>query len=82
MNQINSFLLGCSAVVVVSLVVNIIFKQHPKKADLVIDYITFTALAVLLSYAIAVTDWEPVEERLSKDVRDYRETQKNIWRRK
>ncbi len=82
MTQINAFLLGCSAVVIVSLVVNIIFSKQPKKADVVIDYVMGIALVVLLGYAIAITDWMPVEERLSKDLKDYRETQKNVWRRK
>ena len=81
MNQLSSFLLGCSAVVVVSLVVNVIFKKQPKKADLVIDYVLGITLAVLLGYGIVITDWQVAEERLSKDLKDYRETQKNIWRR-
>ncbi len=80
MEQLRMFLFGCIAVCIITFLVNIIFKKNPIKADKVIDYIMFSILAVLLSYAIAVTDWVPVEEKLSKDLKDYRETQRNVWK--
>ncbi len=80
MTQLKMFLVGCLSVVFITTIVNIIFRKNPKRADTVIDYIMFFLLAVLLSYAIAVTDWLPVEEQLSKDLNDYRETQRNVWK--
>ena len=80
MTQLRMFLLGCVAVCIITFVVNIILKKDPHKADKVIDYVLFGILAILLSYAIAITDWMPVEEKLSKDLKDYRETQRNVWK--
>lgn len=80
MIQLRMFLIGCLTVCIITLVVNYIFKKDPIKADKVIDYIMFGILVLLLSYAIAVTDWVPVEEKLSKDLKDYRETQRNVWK--
>ena len=74
------FFIGCVLVCIITMVVNVILKKKPEKADKVIDYILFSILTVLLSYAIVVTDWEPVEEKLSKDLKDYRETQRNMWK--
>ena len=80
MIRLQMFLTGCVLVCIITFVVNIILKKNPIKADKILDYILFSILAVLLSYAIAVTDWSPVEEKLSKDLKDYRETQKNVWK--
>ncbi len=80
MTQFKMFLVGCLLVCITTLAVNVILKKHPHKADKVIDYIMFIVLASLLSYAIAITNWEPVEEKLSKDLKDYRETQQNVWK--
>ena len=80
MIQLKMFFTGCVMVCIITMVVNVIFKKKPQKADKVIDYILFSLLAVLLSYAISVTDWAPVEEKLSKDLKDYRETQRNMWK--
>ena len=80
MIRLKMFFIGCVLVCVITMVVNVILKKKPEKADKVIDYILFSILTVLLSYAIVVTDWEPVEEKLSKDLKDYRETQRNMWK--
>ena len=80
MTQLKMFLTGCVLVCITTLVVNVILRKHPLKADKVIDYIMFFVLTVLLTYAIAVTNWQPVEEKLSKDLKDYRETQQNVWK--
>ena len=80
MTQLRFFFIGCVAVCIITFLVNIILKKNPVKADKVIDYIMFGILALLLSYAIAITDWVPVEEKLSKDLKDYRETQRNVWK--
>ena len=80
MIRLKMFFIGCVLVCVITMVVNVIFKKKPEKADKVIDYILFSILTVLLSYAIVITDWEPVEEKLSKDLKEYRETQRNMWK--
>ena len=79
MTRLKMFLIGCVIVCIITLVVNVILKNNPKKADKVINYIIFFLLASLLSYGIVVTDWKPVEEKLSKDLKEYRETQRNVW---
>ena len=79
MIQFKMFLLGCLVVSVITAVVNVLFRKNPRKADKVINYIMFLLLAVLLQLAIRATDWMPVEEKLSKDLKDYRETQRNVW---
>ena len=79
MIQLKMFFTGCVLVCIITFVVNLILKKQPEKADKVIDYIMFSILAGLLSYAIAITDWAPVEEKLSKDLKDYRDTQRNMW---
>ena len=80
MTQFKSFLIGCVIVCVITLAVNAILKKQPEKADKLINYILFAILGVLISYAIVITDWEPVEEKLSKDLKDYRDTQRNVWK--
>ncbi len=82
MIQLKMFLTGCVAVSLITMVVNVILKKHPNRADKVIDYIIFFVLGALLSYAIIATDWTPVEEKLSKDLKEYRDTQRNIWKLK
>ncbi len=79
MTRLKMFLIGCVIVCIITLVVNVILKNNPKKADTVINYIIFFLLASLLSYGIVITDWKPVEEKLSKDLKEYRETQRNVW---
>ena len=80
MIRLKMFFIGCVLVCVITMVVNVVLKKKPEKADKVIDYILFSILTVLLSYAIVITDWEPVEEKLSKDLKEYRETQRNMWK--
>ena len=79
MIQLKMFFTGCVIVCIITFVVNAILKKKPELADKVIDYIMFSILTVLISYAIAVTDWAPVEEKLSKDLKEYQETQRNMW---
>ena len=79
MIRLKMFLIGCVIVCVITLVVNVILRKNPKKADIVINYIIFILLASLLSYGIVATDWKPVEEKLSKDLEEYQETQRNVW---
>ncbi len=80
MAQFKMFLTGCVLVCITTLVINLILRKQPQKADKVIDYIMYVVITGLLTYAIAVTDWTPVEEKLSEDLKDYRETQKNVWK--
>ena len=80
MIRLQMFLYGCVLVCVITFVVNLILKKNPHKADKVLDYIFYSILTALIGYAIAITDWDPVEEKLSKDLKDYRETQRNVWR--
>ncbi len=72
--------MGCVLVCITTFVVNAVLRKHPQKADKVIDYIMYVVISALLTYAISVTDWAPVEEKLSKDLKDYRETQQNVWK--
>ena len=74
------FLVGCVAVSIITVLVNVLLKKHPKKADHVINYIMYLVLAALLTYATSFTDWLPVEEKLSEQIEEYRETQRNIWK--
>ena len=73
------FLFGCCAVCAVTMVVNVLLKGQPKKADMVVDYIFFISMFVMISYAITVTDWLPVEQKLSKDLNDLNETHRRVW---
>ncbi len=74
------FLYGCVIIALITLLANLLFKKRPQMADKVIDYVTLTLLAVLIGYAITQTVWEPIEKKLSKELEEYRETQKNVWR--
>ncbi len=82
MESYKMFLTGCVITCIITLVVNVVFKKRPKMADKVIDYIMFSILAILIGYAISITEWDPVEKKLSKELKEYRDTQKNFWRRK
>ncbi len=73
------FLLGCLVVGIITVVVNMLFRNNPKKADQVINYIMILLLVLLLSFAITRTDWNPVEEKLSGDLEEYQEGQRNAW---
>ena len=73
------FLLGCLVVGIITVVVNMLFRNNPKKADQVINYIMILLLVLLLSFAITRTDWNPVEEKLSGDLDEYQEGQRNAW---
>ena len=76
------FLSGCVITCFITLLVNGVLKKRPRKADTLIDYIMISLLVILVSYAISITTWEPVEQKLSKELKEYRDTQKNVWRRK
>ena len=80
MIMLEMFLLGCLVVGIITVAVNMLFKKNPKKADEVINYIMFFMLLLLLSFAIKSTDWDPVEEKLSGDLNEYREAQRNAWK--
>lgn len=74
------FLYGCVIIALITLLANLLFKKRPQIADKVIDYVTLSLLVVLIGYAITQTVWEPIENKLSKELEEYRETQKNAWR--
>ncbi|MEN1784705.1 MAG: hypothetical protein AAGF77_06140 [Bacteroidota bacterium] len=75
------FLWGGMIICTITLFINAIFKKRPQMADKVIDYVVFALLAVLIGYAISQTTWGPIEKKLSKELQEYRETQRNSWRR-
>ena len=79
MTPFGMFLVGCSVVSIITVVVNMLFKKNPKKADQVINYIMFFLLLLLLSFAIKAMDWNPVEEKLSGNLNEYKEAQRNAW---
>ncbi|MEM1336273.1 MAG: hypothetical protein AAF717_02120 [Bacteroidota bacterium] len=82
MEPYKAFLFGCVSTCLLTLLVNLVFKKQPQKADVVIDYLMFSSMAILIGYAISVTKWDPVEKKLSKELKEYRDTQKNFWRRR
>ena len=80
MERLRMFLTGCAIVCLFTPVINKLFEQNPHKADRIIHITAFALLFVLCFYASLKTNWEVVEKRLEKDVRDYRNTQRNIWK--
>ncbi len=76
------FLYGGLITCLITLLVNVLFKKQPKTADRVIDYIVLSLMVILLTYAVSITDWDPVEKKLSKELQEYRDIQKNVWWRK
>ena len=80
MIQFKMFLLGCLIVSVITVTVNTLFRKNPKKADQVINFIMIFLMVVFLGFAIKATDWSPVEEKLSGDLNEYREAQRNAWK--
>ena len=80
MEPYKMYLTGCLITFVVTLVANLMFKSTPHIADKMVDLIIFPLLVVLIAYAISITHWKPIEKKLSKDLKEYRDTQKNIWR--
>lgn len=82
METYKMFLYGGLITCLITLLVNALFKKRPKTADRVIDYVVFSLMVILLTYAVSITEWDPVEKKLSKELKEYRDTQKNLWRRK
>ena len=80
MEPYKMYLTGCLITCAVTLVANLLFKKSPKKADKIVDIVMFPLLLILIGYAISLTNWAPIEKKLSKELKEYRETQKNIWR--
>ena len=78
MTQYQSFLIGCVIASAVFGVVNIILRKKPEKADLVIDYIMYFVLGAMLAYSIYSTDFTPVEEKLDKQLKEYKDTQRRV----
>ena len=79
MTQFGMFLVGCSVVSVITVVVNMLLKKNPEKADQIINYIMIFLLLLFMGLAIKSTDWLPVEEKLSDDLNEYKEAQRNAW---
>lgn len=79
MSQLKMFISGALIVCLVTLVVTLINKNKPQKADKQIDYVMFSILTLLLIYSIMITDWLPVKEKLSEDIELYQEAQRNAW---
>ncbi|PRX57701.1 hypothetical protein CLV81_1711 [Flagellimonas meridianipacifica] len=78
MDFYNTYFIGFLIVMLITFSVTALLRKRPELIDSVIDYIVFPLIAILFFYACFTTDWNVVKKRLSKDLREYRETQQNI----